>query len=438
MGRHGDKHLTVGGRPALGVQCHASMFNMLKIMFRNCEVVAVSNRAFSAELCLKGGYYVPTQADTLLPLILVAHRERNTAALLLSLLQAEGYSVLCATNGRSAAQLVHRHQPSLLLLDQALPLHDGLALCRDLRQAGNDAAIFITSDRPDELNKLLAFNAGADDYLALPVHPRELLGRVKATLRRTGREAPQQALRAGLIVLDLERREAHAAGIPLTLTSLEYELLAAFVHHPGRVFTREELLQHLAGFLRGEPFDRTVDVHVSNLRRKLHAAIGAAGISEASPLETVRGVGYRLRADSRPAALSHGAVRAGVGRDVGRLALAALERAPVPLLVLAADRTVLLYNDAAEQLCGWKAAEVVGQVTCYSLLGCHDEGSTLLCHDRCVLRGGALASLRDQQAHYRITCKDGRDLAVEAHYSRLEIDGSETNCTLLFLRPVMV
>lgn len=372
---------------------------------------------------------MPTQAEALLPLILVAHRDRNIVGLLLSMLNAEGYSLLCAANGRTAAQLVRRHQPSLLLLDQALPLRDGLALCRDVRQEGNEAVIFITSDRPDELNKLLAFNAGADDYLSLPMHPRELLSRVRAALRRAGRESPhrEKTLRSGTIELDLERREARAAGIPLSLTALEYELLATFLHQPGRVFTREELLQRLAGFLRGEPFDRAVDVHVSNLRRKLHAAMG-----EASPLETVRGVGYRLRAEAVPAAPSY----ADLQTDVGRLALAALERAPVPLLVLASDRTVLLYNDAAEQLCGWRASEVVGQVTCYSLLGCHDEGSTLLCHDRCVLRGGALAGLRDQQARYQITCKDGREMPVEAHYSRLEVDGNEADCTLLVLRPV--
>ncbi len=229
-----------------------------------------------------------TQSGIQLPLILVAHHSRDTVELLRSLLEPEGFTTLCAYNGRTAQLLARRHQPSLLLLDQTLPLLDGLELCRELRRAGSDAAIFILSDRAGELNTLLAFGAGADDYVPLPVHPRELIGRMKAALRRTGAGTSRASapLCCGQIELDPERREARAAGKALALTSLEYELLATFVSHPGRVFSREELLGRLAGFLRGEPFDRAADIHVSNLRRKLRAALG-----DAVPLETVRGVG---------------------------------------------------------------------------------------------------------------------------------------------------
>jgi len=293
---------------------------------------------------------MPEQADVSLPLILVAHRARDTVALLRSLLEREGFTALCAYDGRVARQYARQHQPVLLLLEQRLPLIDGLELCRHLRRQGDDAPIFILSDGTDELDKLLAFSAGADDLLQLPLHPSELLGRVKAALRRARDLALRSrgSARCGRIELDPDRREARAAGTLLTLTSLEFELLTVFVESPGRVFSREALLSRLAGFLRGEPFDRAIDIHVSNLRRKLRPALGAADV-----LETVRGVGYRLR-DSATV----GAMGTAISRDIeglGRLALAALSRAPVPLLVLAPDRTVLLYNKAAEHLCGWTA-----------------------------------------------------------------------------------
>jgi two-component system alkaline phosphatase synthesis response regulator PhoP len=372
------------------------------------------------------------------PLVLVAHHGRDTVDLLRSLLEHEGCTVLCAYNGRMAEQVARQHRPALLLLDQDLPLVGGLELCRILRQAGEDGAeVFILSNRPDELSRLVAFGAGADEYLCLPMHPRELLARVKAALRRTSRlpaRSERGVVRCGPIELDADRHEAHAAGEPLALTSLEYELLAVFVAHPGRVYRRADLLQCLSGFLRGEPFDRTVDIHVSNLRRKLRAALGAP-----TPIETVRGIGYRWR---EPAARTDGA--SGVttpaheqpDADLGRLALAALGRAPTPLLVLSPDRTVLLYNEAAEHLCGWRAEEVAGQVKCYSLLGCHDEEGALLCRGQCVLRLGAAEGAADRQAQYVITLKDGRELPVEAQYSRLDgEDAANGSYTLLVLQP---
>jgi DNA-binding response OmpR family regulator len=386
---------------------------------------------------------MPSQSAAIatLPLILVAHHSRDTVALLRSLLEHEGFTVLCAYNGRAAQQLVHQHRPALLLLDQDLPLIGGLELCRAERAADEgsaSAATFILSQRPDELSRLLAFGAGADDYLTLPIHPRELLARVQAVLRRVSVEPARSsaAQHCGRIQLYPERREARVEQQILPLTSLEYELLAAFVTHPGRVYRREELLRRLASFLRGEPFDRTIDIHVSNLRRKLRRVLG-----DEAPIETVRGVGYRLREAAPGARAEPGAGTAASGStrpDLGWLALAALGRAPTPLLVLSPDRTVLLYNEAAEHLCGWKAEDVAGQVKCYSLLGCHDEDGALLCHGRCVLRQGGRSSVDDQQAHYVITLKDGRELPVEAHYSRLAGSGTgaDGDCTLLMLSPL--
>lgn len=376
------------------------------------------------------------QTEASSPLILVAHHVPSTVSLLRSLLEREGYTVLCAYNGRGAQQVIRQHRPILLLLDQALPLVDGLELCRALRRENDTPAVFIMSDQPDELNKLLAFSAGADDYLPLSMHPRELLGRVKAAVRRGVRteDHGKRVVRCGGIEIDPEQRQARAAGRTLQLTSLEYVLLAVFVGHPGRVFSREELLNRLDGFLRGTPLDRTVDIHVSNLRGKLREAMGGDG----SPIETVRGVGYRLRSGSEATGGSISSAQAAEDTGeagLGRLALAALARAPMPLLVLSPDRTVLLYNEAAQHLCGWKAEEVARQVKCYSLLGCHSGDGTMLCHDLCPMRAAQRDGLSDQQAHYLITLKDGRELPVAAHYSRLSDAGIEHDCMLLVLQP---
>jgi DNA-binding response OmpR family regulator len=378
----------------------------------------------------KGRHHMPVQGEAPLPLILVAHRARDTVELLRSLLSNEGYSTLSAYNGLTARQSIRRHQPDLLLLENALPLLDGLELCRELRRVGDGPSVFILGDRSDEHSKLLAFAVGADDYLPLPMHPRELLGRTQAVLRRSRsrHDVPGSVVRCGRIVLDPERRDARADGRSVALTSLEYELLSVFAAHPGRVFARDELLARLTKFVRGEPFDRAVDVHISNLRRKLADTLG-----EQAPIETVRGVGYRLRSD-RSGSMAGGAGDAR-SADLDRLALAALRRAPVPMLVLSAERTVLLYNEAAEHLCGWKSDEVAGQVKCYSLLGCHTEGGALLCRDQCPLHGAQQRGLVEQQAQYVITLKDGRELPVVAHYSDLgDADGLGV-ATLLVLQP---
>jgi PAS domain S-box-containing protein len=197
---------------------------------------------------------------------------------------------------------------------------------------------------------------------------------------------------------------------------------------PQRVFTREQLISQLPVFQRSNPLSRAVDIHVSNLRRKLSRAM-----RDDAPIEAVRGVGYRLRvAESKteiPLAASAPADMLG-----GRLAQAAFDRTPAPLFVVDRNRTVVLYNDAAEQLCGWPADQVVGQAKCYSLLGCHDSDGTLLCHERCALQAGGLAGNSELTAHYTITVKDGREIPVWAHYSGLSAPG-QGSYTLLALAP---
>ena len=336
---------------------------------------------------------------------------------------------MCAYTGRSALNYIHQHHPVLLLLDQALPLIDGLELCRTLRQEDDNAAIFILNDYADELGKLLAFAAGADDCLTLPFHPRELLARLKAVLRRTELQAivsRHRLLRCGPLELHTEQREVRVAGEVIGLTSLEYELLHLLLRYPGRTFSRAQLLDLIPGFQQHSPFDRAVDIHISNLRRKLSQAMGTDTL-----IETVRGVGYRLSmsATETPAEPSPR------GQEPAQLALAAFEHAPVPLLVLAADRTVVLYNEAARHLCGWSADQVVGQAKCYSLLSCHLANGTMLCREQCVMNAITLNRLSDQTACYSITLKDGREVSVTAHYSSLDEPGIYSGYTMLALEP---
>ncbi len=369
-----------------------------------------------------------TQVDVPLPLVLVAHRTRDTVELLKALLEGEGFITLCAYNGRTALQYARQHHPALLLLDQALPLLDGIELCRTLRQEADGTAIFILSDKPDELGKLLAFAAGADDCLALPFHPRELLARIKAVLRRVQRQSAgeQRVLRCGSLELDPEQRQVQVNGELIGLTGLEYELLYVLMQHPGRVFSRAQLLAQLHGFQDTAPLDRAVDIHVSNLRRKLAHVMGSE-----VPIETVRGVGYRLNmpVSEVPAEATS------MTNEQGQLALAAFERAPVPLLVITADRTVILYNEAARQLCGWSAEEVIGQVKCYSLLLCHYADGKLLCKGECVMHNIALNRLKDYTARYSITLKDGREVPATVHYTSLGEPGTANSYMLLTLEP---
>lgn len=371
---------------------------------------------------------MPMQVDSSLPLVLVAHRSQDTVELLKTLLEGEGYTTLCVYNGRSALQFARQHRPILLLLDQALPFVNGLELCRMLRAEEDTAAIFLLTDRPDELGKLLAFAAGADECLPLPFHPRELLARIKAVLWRTGQHqgGEQQILRCGALEIDPEQRQARVQGVSIALTGLEYDMLYLLMCHPGRAFSRTQLLERISGFQQHAPLDRAVDLHVSNLRRKLAEVMGGETM-----IETVRGVGYRLRVH----ASSPSDRPTSTAGDQGQLALAAFEHVPLPLLVLTPDRTVVLYNEAARQLCGWSADQVVGQVKCYSLLACHDEEGRMLCNRDCLLRSGALNQQREQTTRYCITLKDGREVPAVAHYSNLSASGTENGYILLALQP---
>jgi two-component system alkaline phosphatase synthesis response regulator PhoP len=231
--------------------------------------------------------------------ILVVDDETTLVELVRSYLEREQYEVLTAADGRTALELARAAQPDLVVLDVMLPILDGIEVCRQLRQF-SDAYVIMLTARAEEIDKLLGLTVGADDYLTKPFSPRELVARIKALLRRprltatalqTGSEpldetpAPQHW---GDLTIDEAQHEVTLHGQPVELTAREFALLVALARHPGRVFTRPQLLELVWGDAYYD--EHVVDVHVGNLRKKLEAA-------PAHPqyLETVRGVGYRFR-----------------------------------------------------------------------------------------------------------------------------------------------
>ena len=222
-------------------------------------------------------------------LVLVVEDDGHIAALVRTYLEQEGFRVEVAHDGQTGLDLARRHGPSLVVLDLMLPKLDGWEVCRQLR-LDSDVPILMLTARGEEVDRLLGFALAADDYVVKPFSPRELVQRVKAILRRlepkrTDGRAP---LRHGGLELDTEAHEVRVRGESLVLTPSEFRLLEAFMTHPGRVLTREALLNHLK--TQGEiVVDRVVDVHVGNLRRKIEA-----DPSNPRYIETVRGVGYRF------------------------------------------------------------------------------------------------------------------------------------------------
>lgn len=224
--------------------------------------------------------------------ILVVDDEANIRQLVRFNLEKEGYAVLEAADGLAALDLARQEKPDLIVLDLMLPGKDGLEVCRLLKAQAATAgiAIIMLTAKAEEIDTILGLEMGADDYITKPFSPRELTARVKAVLRRSHQE-PFQAdeLIYGALRLDLVRYETHLGGDKLELTPKEYELLKFLVANVGRAFSREQLLEKVWGYeYAGD--SRTVDVHIRHLRYKL---AGDPALAEA--IETVRGVGYKLR-----------------------------------------------------------------------------------------------------------------------------------------------
>ncbi len=217
--------------------------------------------------------------------ILVVDDERNIVELVKLYLEKDGFAVVAARDGREALSLAERHDPDLVVLDLMLPELDGWEVTRELRRRGDTPIIMLTA-RGDDVDRIVGLELGADDYLVKPFNPRELVARVRAVLRRTGGAARgTRPIELGPLRVDPRRREAYVGSRRLELRPREFDLLAALARDPGVVLTRNVLLESVWGTdFPGET--RTVDVHVAALRTKL----GGDG----PPIETVRGVGYRL------------------------------------------------------------------------------------------------------------------------------------------------
>jgi DNA-binding response OmpR family regulator len=226
--------------------------------------------------------------------ILIVEDDPNIAALVETYLGRAGFETLVAHDGREGLELARSRRPAFVILDLMLPGIDGWDLCRELRRV-SDIPILMLTAREEEMDRVVGLSMGADDYVVKPFSPRELVERVKAILRRTGPRSRGAALvlRHRDLTLDPERHKVTLSGKPVSLTPSEYTILHTLMRAPGRVFSRDELLNHL--YPRGEVvIDRVIDVHVGKLRQKIEAEPGRP-----SHVVTVRGVGYRF-AESEP------------------------------------------------------------------------------------------------------------------------------------------
>ncbi len=214
--------------------------------------------------------------------ILLVEDEEDIATLVRSYLELDGFRVVWAARRAQAAEALERHDFRLAILDLQLPDGDGLDLCRTIR-ATSQLPIVIVTARDEEVDRITGLELGADDYLTKPFSPRELVARVRAVLRRAEPDATNGLVAAGDVVLEHAGRTVSVAGTGVELTSMEFDLLAFLLAHPGIVMSRERLLERVWG-LAFPGGTRTVDVHVAQLRRKL---------DRPDLIRTIRGSGYK-------------------------------------------------------------------------------------------------------------------------------------------------
>jgi two-component system response regulator BaeR len=220
--------------------------------------------------------------------VLIVEDESSLATLLVETVAAEGYDASVLAEGRGVVDWVRRNAPAVVLLDLNLPDQDGFGICREIRAFSNVPLIMITA-RVEEMDRLRGLDLGADDYICKPFQPREVLARVRALLRRVDWRETKPS---GVLSLDETRFQAHWKGVALDLTPVEFRLLQALGHRPGRVLSRAQLLDAIYADDRVVS-DRTVDSHIKNLRKKIAESSGGD-----DPLSSVYGVGYKLELGS--------------------------------------------------------------------------------------------------------------------------------------------
>ena len=225
--------------------------------------------------------------------VLVVDDETKLARLVRGYLEQDGYEVATAANGREALLISREFEPDLIVLDLMMPEMDGWEFMRHLRRERDTPVIMLTA-RVDENDRIAGLEMGADDYLTKPFSPRELMARVRAVLRRAqpaAETSQAERLRAGGLELDPDAHSARCDGQTLDLTPMEFDLLLVLMRNPGRAFGRLELLERTQG-LAYDGYERTIDVHIKNLRKKIES-------DPAHPyyVQTVFGVGYRFNPD---------------------------------------------------------------------------------------------------------------------------------------------
>ncbi|SDF14504.1 response regulator transcription factor [Sporolituus thermophilus] len=217
--------------------------------------------------------------------IAIVDDDKKIVALLKTYFEKEGFIVYEAYDGTEGLRLIQDKTPDIAVLDVMLPQLDGFEICRRLRREGNIPIIMLTA-RDEETDKLIGLELGADDYVVKPFSPREVVARVKAILRRSGKgtEESSGVIIAGRLAIDRDRHVAKIDDVPLELTPTEFKLLALLAGNPKRVFSRLQIIEHIQGY-SFEGYERTVDAHVKNLRRKL---------GNAQYIQTVYGIGYKF------------------------------------------------------------------------------------------------------------------------------------------------
>ena len=220
--------------------------------------------------------------------VLVVDDEAQIVETLRLYLERDGFRVVPAYDGRAALELAEREKPDLIVLDLMLPQVSGLDVCRAIRSRSQVPIIMLTA-RSEEVDKLVGLELGADDYVTKPFSPREVAARVRAVLRRAA--APVQApsperLVVGDLRIDIDQHQVRCGDVHIPLTLTEFRLLTALARHPGRVYTRAQLVEAVQG-IEFDGYDRTIDSHIKNLRRKLSPRPGCR-------IVTVHGLGYKL------------------------------------------------------------------------------------------------------------------------------------------------
>lgn len=228
--------------------------------------------------------------------VMVIDDEKDLVELVRYNLEKEQFHAITAFDGASAVEIAMRHRPDLIILDLMMPGMTGLEVCRVLRgdEKTRDIPIIMLTARTSETDRVVGLEMGADDYVTKPFSPRELVARVRAVLRRTaGPKEAVKLIRRGELVIDVDAREVKYQGNPVVLTATEFRILEYLAKRPGRVVTRDSIIDAALG-QNTAVMDRTIDVHITALRRKLGSA-GSQGGRGGEMIETVRGFGYKFK-----------------------------------------------------------------------------------------------------------------------------------------------